>query len=151
MWFKQQNGQLLIPPVNFKTPNGSYIMNFDKSPAAMATFGYKEYTQQQLQQWYKQHPVAPAQELDTTAFDSACQQFRDICTQIGYAIDQPNFKGGFDQMALFAQSPVYGTIEGLKLAISWSAANELCKYEGLKLGYGQPQWWYKCWQESTSE
>ena len=33
---------------------------------------------------------------DTTDFDNACQQFRDICHQIGQAIDQPDFKGGFE-------------------------------------------------------
>lgn len=84
-------------------------------------------------------------------FKAACAQFRQICAQIGEVIDRPDFKGGFDEMALFAQSPVYHTVEGLQLAMSWSAANELCKYTGMKAGYGQPQWWYKCWQQSDSQ
>jgi len=35
---------------------------------------------------------------------------------------------------------------GNSLAIQWSAANEQGKYFGSKIGYGQPQWWYRCWQ-----
>lgn len=148
-YFKESDSTLIAPPTNFKTPGGSWIMNFNKSPAAMVTYGFKPFTDEQLQQWHQQHPQPQPpvpQEPDTTAFDAACQQFRTICAQIGAAIDQPDFKGGFDEMALFAQSPVYSTIEGLKLAMSWSASNQLCKYEGQKLGLGQPDWWYHCWQ-----
>lgn len=83
---------------------------------------------------------------DDTYFRTACTQFRDICEQIGTAIGAPDFRGGFDEMVQFQQSAAYGTVEGLQLAVAWSAANELCKYEGQKLGYGQPDWWYECWR-----
>lgn len=93
-------------------------------------------------------PLPEPEPLDDTAFRAACQQFRDICGQIGTAIGVENFRGGFDEMTLFQRSPAYGTVEGLQLAVAWAAANELCKYEGQKLGYGQPDWWYTCWQQA---
>ena len=81
-----------------------------------------------------------------TAFNAACEQFRAVCGQIATAASFPDFKGGFDEMAEFQRSELYGTLPGLQLAMAWSAANELCKYEGQKVGYGQPAWWYYCWQ-----
>ena len=82
---------------------------------------------------------------DGTAFDAACEQFKAICAQIGGALGAEGFRGGFDEMSEFYASEVYGTLQGLQLATAWSAANEYCKYEGRKLGYGQPEWWYRCW------
>ena len=93
-------------------------------------------------------PLPEPEPLDDTAFRAACQQFRDICGQIGTAIGVEDFRGGFDEMVQFQQSPAYGTVEGLQLAVAWAAANELCKYEGQKIGCGQPDWWYNCWQQS---
>lgn len=80
-------------------------------------------------------------------FESACARFRTLCATIGKFIDNPDFKGGFDEYAEFATSEAYAQnpVQGNALAIQWSALNELCKYEGAKAGYGQPDWWYKCW------
>jgi len=80
------------------------------------------------------------------SFDSACNQFREVCSNIGTAIGDPDFRGGFDEMSKFQQSAISQTLEGVRLAIAWSAANDLCVYEGRKLGLGQPQWWYECWK-----
>ena len=91
-------------------------------------------------------PPAPAAP-DTSAFDTACAKFREICAAIGEAIGDPDFKGGFDEMEKLQRAPVFGTIEGLQLAQAWNAANELCKYEGHKLGLEQPEWWYECWRQ----
>lgn len=83
---------------------------------------------------------------DRTSFNTACAAFRQVCAGIGAAIGVSDFKGGFDEMAVFAASEAYGTIAGLQLANQWMAANELCKYEGGKIGLGQPEWWYTCWE-----
>ena len=83
-----------------------------------------------------------------TPFEAACAQFRTLCAQIGNFIDDPDFKGGFDEYTEFATSEAYqqNPVQGNALAIQWSALNELCKYEGAKEGFGQPEWWYKCWE-----
>lgn len=54
-------------------------------------------------------------------------------------------------MVMFQQTDFYKTLQGLQLAIAWSAANELCIYEGKKIGYNQPDWWYRCWQYNFNE
>ena len=81
-------------------------------------------------------------------FESACAQFRTLCAAIGEFIGDAEFKGGFDEYAVFATSEAYASnpVNGNALAIQWSALNELCKYEGAKIGLGQPQWWYRCWE-----
>lgn len=83
-----------------------------------------------------------------TPFEAACAQFRTLCAAIGAFIGDPDFKGGFDEYTAFATSEAYqqNPVQGNALAIQWSALNELCKYEGQKAGYGQPEWWYKCWE-----
>ena len=80
-------------------------------------------------------------------FEAACAQFRVLCEEIGTFIGDANFKGGFDEYAVFATSEAYASnpVKGNALAIQWSALNELCKYEGKKIGLGQPDWWYRCW------
>ena len=81
-------------------------------------------------------------------FEAACAQFRTICAAIGQFIGAENFLGGFGEMASFASSEAYqaNPVMGNSLAIQWSAANEQGKYFGSKIGLGQPQWWYRCWQ-----
>ena len=81
-------------------------------------------------------------------FEAACALFRTICAAIGQFIGADNFHGGFGEMASFASSEAYqaNPVMGNGLAIQWSAANEQGKYFGSKIGLGQPQWWYRCWQ-----
>ncbi len=88
-------------------------------------------------------PIVP----DTAAFDAACEQFKAVCGQIGTAIGNADFKGGFDEYASFIQSAFAQSnpAQAALLASMWAGANEYAKYEGGKLGYGQPGWWYKCW------
>ena len=85
---------------------------------------------------------------EPTPFEAACAKFRALCVEIGEFISDPDFKGGFDEYAVFATSEAYASnpVRGNALAIRWSALNELCKYEGAKAGYGQPEWWYRCWE-----
>jgi len=90
-------------------------------------------------------PPPPPAPVDRTAFDAACEQFRAVCGQIAEAIGDPSFRGGFDEMYKLRESAIFGTIEGLQLADAWNGVNELCKYEGHKIGLEQPKWWYDCW------
>ena len=85
-------------------------------------------------------------------FEAACAQFRTICAAIGEFISDPEFRGGFDEYHAFATSEAYAQnpVRGNALAIQWSALNELCKYEGSKIGLGQPAWWYRCWELAES-
>ena len=143
MWYKEENGKLIPPPANYPTQDGT-ICNFPANPGAMARFGWRDWTDEEIEAWHEAHP---APKPDTSSFDAACAQFRTVCGQIAAAANLPGFKGGFDAMAGFSASVVYATVQGLVLAMAWSAANELCKYEGAKLGFGQPEWWYKCWED----
>lgn len=95
-------------------------------------------------------PAPPEPPVDRTDFDNACAMFRAICSEIGAMLGSEDFRGGFDEMLIFQQSETFKTLEGLHLAMEWSAANELCKYEGAKIGFGQPGWWYECWKVSVT-
>lgn len=121
----------------------------------MDRYGWPQWSDSAVEAYNAAHPQLADFQQDTTDFDNACAQFRAVCAQIGQAIDQPGFKGGFDQMSLFAQSPVYSTIQGLKLGIAWAAANEACQHQAAKLGLYRPgdaTWWRLCWtQESDSK
>ena len=79
-------------------------------------------------------------------FEDACIKFKSICADIGVLIDDPDFKGGFDEMADFENNPAAATSEGLALSVKWIAADKLCTYLASKLGIGQPAWWYRCWE-----
>lgn len=89
-----------------------------------------------------------AQEPSTEKFELACMQFRSVCNQISQFTGIANFRGGFDEYALLMNSEAFrqNPTMGLTLAMMWSGANEYCVYEGAKIGLGQPQWWYQCWQ-----
>ena len=81
-------------------------------------------------------------------FEAACAMFRTLCAQIGQFIGNPDFHGGFGEMASFASSAAYqqNPVLGNTLSIQWSALNEECKYFGSRIGKGQPEWWYYCWE-----
>lgn len=83
--------------------------------------------------------------VDTAAFDAACAEFRAVCDEIKGLLNVAEFRGGFGEMATFRESGVSATTAGMALAIRWMAADKACTYEGAKLGYGQPAWWYHCW------
>ena len=98
---------------------------------------------------WEDDPVPERPEIDYTAFNMACGQFRDVCKQIGDFIGVPEFKGGFDEYSIFINSTaaVLNPSKAALLAAMWSGANEYCIYEASKLNIGQPEWWYKCWDE----
>lgn len=144
MQYKIENDTLIPAPVNFKTPTG-WICNFNLNIEAMNANGYT-LTEADAEEWREAHPEP---EPDRTDFDASCVTFRAVCAQIGEAIGVQNFRGGFDEMSAFSAHPVSDTLAGVKLAVAWSAANELCVYEGRKIGLGQPDWWYDCWKQNT--
>ena len=118
---------------------------YNPSPEDLTAAGYE-----------RVEPSAPEPEDESepvgrTAFEAACAQFRAVCAQIGEAIGDGDFKGGFDEMIKLQQAPIYNTIQGLQMANAWSALNELCKYEGAKIGLGQPEWWRDCWRQIDAE
>ena len=144
MWLKEQNEKLIPPPENFYDGQ-RWQMNFPKNEAAMTAYGWRDWTDSEIDAWEAEHPEP---QPDRTNFDAACATFRAVCVSIGEAIGVQGFKGGFDEMAAFSAHPVSDTLAGVKLAVAWSAANELCVYEGRKIGLGQPEWWYECWKEA---
>ena len=89
---------------------------------------------------------ADASEDTQAQFEAACENFRKVCQDIQDVTNIEDFKGGFDEMLEFQNSPVAATAEGLALAMRWSAADKLCTYiADRKLKIGQPAWWKKCW------
>lgn len=139
-WLKEENNRLVKPPV-FDKETG--IVNCHVNTTWLLNNGYNQWTDQQEIEWYKNHYKQV--QINTTDFDNACQVFRQICSKIGELIGDENFKGGYDDMMTFYNHASYKTNEGMQLAIAWSGANQLCKYEANKLDIGSPQWWYKCW------
>ena len=79
--------------------------------------------------------------------NAAYIDFRNICGAIGMLIGDPNFTGGFDEMKGFSENPASQTAEGIALSIKWIAADKICTYLASKLGIGQPDWWYQCWEQ----
>ena len=92
-------------------------------------------------------------ETDYTAFNAACDQFRLVCTQIRQFTGIDDFRGGFNEFASLLNSAAFqaNPVQGNTLALLWSGANEYCIYEGGKVGLGQPQWWYKCWESELGQ
>ena len=136
-----ENGRIVHPPRN----DGGKI-NVHHNLDWLAEHGFEEHTDE----WFAEH-TPPIPEPDYSNFNAACEEFRTICGQIADVAGLPDFKGGFDEMSEFKETHAFGTSAGLQLAIAWSAMNELCKYEGSKVGLGQPQWWYRCWGLDNAE
>lgn len=104
----------------------------------------KIYTQQE----WEAEVTKNKKQIDTTAFNTACSYFRQICKEIGNLIGDNQFKGGYDDMISFYNHEAYKTDKGVQLAIAWSGCNQLCKYEGELIGLSSSEWWYKCWQNN---
>ena len=92
-------------------------------------------------------------EIDYTAFNTACEQFRMVCMQIRQFTGIQDFRGGFNEFTSLLNSPAFQSnpVQGNTLALLWSGANEYCIYEGSKVGLGQPDWWYKCWESELQQ
>ena len=55
MWLKEENNRLVPPPVNYLTETG-WIMNFYKNPEAMTAHGWRDWTREEYDAWYREHP-----------------------------------------------------------------------------------------------
>lgn len=55
MWLKEEGNRLIQPPVNYQTEAG-WIMNFYKNPEAMTAHGWREFTREEFDAWYREHP-----------------------------------------------------------------------------------------------
>lgn len=77
----------------------------------------------------------------------ACALFKQTAAKMGAFIGEPDYKAGFDDAGRFLNSDAFAAnpTMGNTLSNMWVLANEYAKYEGAKLGYGQPEWWYRCW------
>ncbi len=100
---------------------------------------------------YVEAPSEP--DHDETDFIHACAIFRNVCAEIGEFLGVSEFHGGFDDYSRFINSSAAerSKASASLLASMWNGANEYAKYEGAKLGYGQPEWWYRCWQYTDEE
>ena len=121
-------------------------VSYDKLPDPLKTAGGE--VSPMSEKLFKQLGGEIHDDGEPTPFEEACAQFRTLCAAIGTFIGDATFDGGFEDYAEFANSEAYKSnpVQGNAYAIQWSALNELCKYEGSKIGLGQPQWFYKCWE-----
>ena len=55
MWLKEENNKLIPPPVNYQTETG-WIMNFYKSPEQMQKYGWRDWTDAEVEAWKQAHP-----------------------------------------------------------------------------------------------
>ncbi len=55
MQYKIENDQLIPAPLNFRTPDGRWIMNFNLSPELMTEYGFTM-TEAEAEAWREQHP-----------------------------------------------------------------------------------------------
>jgi len=56
MWLKEQDNQLIPAPVNFRTPDGVTICNFNLDPDAMTRYGWRDWTEAEIEAWKQAHP-----------------------------------------------------------------------------------------------
>jgi hypothetical protein len=140
-YVKIENEILKYPPLN---DGNRFNVNTDVD--WLTANGYTFWTNEQVDEWLKNN-VYDSEAVQE--FESACADFRQVCAEIGELIGVSDFHGGYDDMPVFYSHSSYRTIQGLCLAMAWSGCNERCVYTGSKVGYGQPAWWYKCWESPT--
>ncbi len=61
MQYKIENDKLIPAPLNYRTPDGRWIMNFNSSPEMMNQYGFT-LTEAEAEEWRKQHPQPPPPE-----------------------------------------------------------------------------------------
>lgn len=55
MQYRIENDTLIQAPVNFRTPDGKWIMNFNLSPELMDIYGFTM-KEEDAEEWRQQHP-----------------------------------------------------------------------------------------------
>ena len=107
-----------------------------------------------IDEWSYEPMRQPSQAVvDDSEFKKACIMFRNVCAQIGEFIGDEEFRGGFEDYSKFIESSAakQSKASASLLASMWNGANEYAQYEGEKIGYGRPEWWYKCWEYTEEE
>lgn len=56
MWYKEENDQLVAPPINYTTPDGRTICNFNLSESFMTEFGWRDWTDAEIEAWHQAYP-----------------------------------------------------------------------------------------------
>lgn len=56
MRLKEVEGKLVPPPIVYKTPDGSTIFNMASSPELCDQYGWREWTDEEVEEWKRQHP-----------------------------------------------------------------------------------------------
>ena len=142
-WIKVNNSNRLETPPIFDKNSG--VVNCHLNEEWLINNGYENWSDEQILSWNNEH--FPPIQIDTTDFDRACSYFRQICGEIGTLMDDPNFKGGYDDMPIFYAHDSFKTEKGMNLAVAWAGCDLFCNHEAKKLGLGSPEWWYKCWEQ----
>ena len=68
MWLKEENNRLIPPPINYRTETG-WIMNFYKNPEAMIAHGWRDWTREEYDEWYRQHPAPVIPRTQCTKYE----------------------------------------------------------------------------------
>ena len=68
MWLKEEGNRLIPPPVNFRTEAG-WIMNFYKNPEAMIRYGWRDWTREEYDAWYREHPSPEPARTQCTKYE----------------------------------------------------------------------------------
>ena len=82
---------------------------------------------------------------DQTLFETYCNYFRRVCSEIGNLINVSNFKGSNQEILNFYGSDEYKSEKGVQLAIALDTTKNLCQYQAVKLNIYN-QWFDKCWE-----
>ena len=56
MRYKAIDNELVPPPVNFATPDGKTICNFNLSPELMTQYGWSDWSGEEVEAWRAAHP-----------------------------------------------------------------------------------------------
>jgi hypothetical protein len=136
-WIKIENNNLTKPP-HFDETTG--LANCHLNQDWLLENGYEQWSDEQVQNWYNEN---------ASAFNLACDYFRQVCEEIRLLTGIEDFRGGYDDMPNFYDSPKYKTDEGVRLAAAWAGLNDLCKHEASLIGIGSPEWWHLCWDGYT--
>ena len=87
----------------------------------------------------------------------ACDNFIEVCNDIGQFIGDPSFMGGITAVDELYQSQAAqeNPVEALTLGLRWNAANTQCNFfadkPDLYEDYHSPKWYYFAWQRYADQ
>ena len=159
MW-KDKDGKvaqgwiILEVPIEHKEEKEDGTIETTIVPTLMRIFNPSD--EQYIQAGYHQEQPAPPQpdleyERRYQEYLAACEQFRTVCGMIKEFAGLEKFTGGFDEAMEFIQSAPFmaNMVQGTYLFSLWQGADKAATYAADKVGFGQPEWWYDCWQQEV--